>query len=440
MMALAQMVANGELDAEYIVADSEHSQLSIAHGAASSGARVFTGSSGVGVQFAYELYSPISGSRMPVQMMIADRTLDPPGDFGSEHTDALSTRDMGWLMGWSCDAQEAFDNHLIAYRIGEDPRVLLPQMVCQDGFFVSHITGDVDLPDPSQVKEFLPPYKHPYPLDPRHPVSHGPQIMPEQGPPLQLERARAMEDSMAVIEQAHDEFAKIFGRRYDPWVEEFMTDDAEVVFFMQGAHAVTARFAIQHMREKGLKVGLVRLRTIRPYPTDRVNEVLSKFKVVGVIETNMALGSVSSGGVLYGEAAAALYESAKSPAGALVHGWYGWRGHRAERILLDDRENDAGAETREDRKAHALGWIRRVEEFLAATLKASALHQVFTQSLNSAIGEAIWQQLKLNARYCRFSAVQIRERVSIILSCHRVSPSSPAIALVPAAGLPSSTG
>jgi len=118
MMALAQMVANGELDAEYIVADSEHSQLSIAHGAASSGARVFTGSSGVGVQFAYELYSPISGSRMPVQMMIADRTLDPPGDFGSEHTDALSTRDMGWLMGWACDAQEAFDNHLMAYRIG----------------------------------------------------------------------------------------------------------------------------------------------------------------------------------------------------------------------------------------------------------------------------------------------------------------------------------
>src|ERR1700747_1138685 len=159
MMALAQMVANGELDAEYIVADSEHSQLSIAHGASSSGARVFTGSSGVGVQFAYELYSPISGSRMPVQMMIADRTLDPPGDFGSEHTDALSTRDMGWLMGWSCDAQEAFDNHLMAYRIGEDRRVLLPQMVCQDGFFVSHITTDVELPDPGQVKEFMPPIR-----------------------------------------------------------------------------------------------------------------------------------------------------------------------------------------------------------------------------------------------------------------------------------------
>ena len=119
MMALAQMVANGELDAEYIVADSEHSQLSIAHGASSSGARVFTGSSGVGVQFAYELYSP--DLRQPHAGADDDCRPHPrsPGDFGSEHTDALSTRDMGWLMGWSCDAQEAFDNHLMAYRIGE---------------------------------------------------------------------------------------------------------------------------------------------------------------------------------------------------------------------------------------------------------------------------------------------------------------------------------
>src|SRR3979490_529162 len=270
MMALAQMVANGELHAEYIVADSEHSQLSIAHGASSSGARVFTGSSGVGVQFAYELYSPISGTRMPVQMMIADRTLDPPGDFGSEHTDALSTRDMGWLMGWSCDAQEAFDNHLMGYRIGEDPRVLLPQMVCQDGFFVSHITSDVELPDTGQVKEFLPPYKHPYPLAPRHPVSHRPQTIPAQGPPLQLERARAMEDSMQVIEEGQTAFPRLSGRRYDPWVEEFMPEGADVVFFVQGAHAVTARFAIRHMRDRGAKVGLVRLRNIRPYPTDHV--------------------------------------------------------------------------------------------------------------------------------------------------------------------------
>ena len=164
-----------------------------------------------------------------------------------------------------------------------------------------------------QVKEFLPPYKHPYPLDPRHPVSHGPQIMPEQGPPLQLERARAMEGCMPVIEEIHEDFARIFGRRYDAWIEEYKTEDADVVFFLQGAHGVTARYAINHMRERGAKVGLVRLRTIRPYPTDKVCEVLSKFKVVGVVECNMGLGGVSSGGSLYAEAVAALYESNKRP-------------------------------------------------------------------------------------------------------------------------------
>jgi pyruvate ferredoxin oxidoreductase alpha subunit/oxalate oxidoreductase subunit alpha len=137
--------------------------------------------------------------------------------------------------------------------------------------------------------------------------------MPEQGPPLQLERARAMEGAVAVIDQAHEEFAQIFGRRYDPWVEEYMTDGADVVFFMQGGHGVTARYAVRHMRERGTKIGLVRLRTIRPYPTERVMNVLSRFKVVGVIETNMGLGSVSSGGSLYAEACAALYEIAQRP-------------------------------------------------------------------------------------------------------------------------------
>ena len=312
MMALAQMVANGELDAEYIVADSEHSQLSIAHGAASSGARVFTGSSGVGVQFAYELYAPISGSRMPVQMMIADRTLDPPGDFGSEHTDALSTRDMGWLMGWSATAQEAFDNHLMAFRIGEDPRVLLPQMVCQDGFFVSHIQGEVDLPDPGQVKEFLPPYKHPYPLDPHHPVSHGPQIMPEQGPPLQLERARAMEGAVPVIEEVHEQFARIFGRRYDPWVEEYMTEDAEVVFYLQARTASPQVCDQAHARSQ-VKVGpQAEDHSALPHRSDFASCSAASRSWASSRPTSAWAASAAAGSCTQ-EVASALYESTNRP-------------------------------------------------------------------------------------------------------------------------------
>lgn len=313
MIELAKMVANGELDAEFVHAEGEHGQLSIVLGASASGARVFTGSSGVGVTYAFETYSPIAGSRLPVQMMIADRTLDPPGDFGSEHTDALSTRDQGWLMGWAATPQEVFDNHLINYRIGEDHRVLLPQMVCQDGYFVSHIPGDIELPDPKQVKEFLPPYKLPHPLDPKHPVSHGPQIRPDQGAALEAQRANSMEAVKPIIKEVVDDFNRIFGRKYDPFVEEFMTEDAEVVFFISGAHAETAKFAIRRMRNHGDKVGLVRPRWIRPWPTEDLREIMPKFKVVGVVETNNSFGSALSGGILSLDLAASLYNLPKRP-------------------------------------------------------------------------------------------------------------------------------
>ncbi len=309
MMNLAQFIADGLLDAEFIHADGEHSQLSAALGAGSAGARAYTGSSGVGVTYAYELYSPTSGARVPIQMAIADRTLDPPGDFGSEHTDALCTRDMGWLMGWASTPQEVFDKTLLGYAIGEDPRLLLPQMICQDGYFVSHISGMVELPEPAQVRAFLPPYKLPFALDPRKPVSHGPQIHPEQGPPLQLERARAMETALDIIREKTADFAEVFGRRYDPFVEGYLLEDAEVVFVIQGGHAVTCRTAVEGMRERGIKAGMARLLWFRPFPTEDLQKALGRAKVVGVVETNLGLGGASYGGILSLDVTTALYHS-----------------------------------------------------------------------------------------------------------------------------------
>jgi pyruvate ferredoxin oxidoreductase alpha subunit/oxalate oxidoreductase subunit alpha len=308
MMNLAQFIADGLLDAEYIVADGEHSQFSAAFGAGSCGARAFTGSSGVGVTYGYEMYSIISGARIPVQMQIADRTLDPPGDFGSEHTDALCTRDMGWLLGWAATPQEVFDKSLIAYAIGEDPRVLLPQMVVQDGYFVSHIAGEVELPSAEQVDAYLPPYQLPFPLDPNRPVSHGPQIHPEQGPPLQLERARAMEDAIPVIREKTDEFAEAFGRRYPHFVEEYMLDDAEIAIVISGGHAVTCRAAINRLREQGIKIGMARLLWIRPFPTEDLQAALRGVKAAGVVETNLGLGGASYGGILSLDVTTALYQ------------------------------------------------------------------------------------------------------------------------------------
>ncbi len=313
MMELAKMVANGELDAEFVYGEGEHAQLSVVAGASAAGARVLTGSSGVGVTYAFETYSPIAGGRLPVQMMIADRALDPPGDFGSEHTDAMSCRDQGWLMGWAENPQEAFDNSLINYRIGEDHRVLLPQFVCQDGYFVSHIPGKVVLPEQSQVDEFLPPYKLPHPLDPKHPVSHGPQIRPDQGTIMDLQRAQAMLDAPKVIREAIDDFNRILGRNYSPFVEEYMTEDADMAFFIQGAHTMTARHAIKHLRSKGVKVGLVKLRFTRPWPTQEVSQALSKFKAVGVVETSTSYGGAMRGGNLLHEVRASLYDLPQRP-------------------------------------------------------------------------------------------------------------------------------
>jgi pyruvate/2-oxoacid:ferredoxin oxidoreductase alpha subunit len=314
MMELAKMVAEGELDAEFIHGEGEHAQLSVVYGASAAGARTFTGSSGVGVTYAFENYSPISGGRLPVQMMIADRALDPPGDFGSEHTDAMSCRDQGWLMGWAETPQEAFDNHLINYRIGEDPRVMLPQFVCQDGYFVSHIPGKVLLPDQAQVDEFLPPYEPgAHVLDPKRPMSHGPQIRPDQGTIMDLQRAQAFLDLPKVMKEAIEDYNRIFGRNYSPFVEEFMTDGAEIVFFIQGGHAATARHAVRHLRDQGVKAGLVKLRFVRPFPTQEVGEVLSKFKAVGVIETSTSYGGSMRGGNLLAEVRAALYDVSPRP-------------------------------------------------------------------------------------------------------------------------------
>ena len=313
MMELARMVANGELNAEFIHGEGEHAQLSVVLGASAAGARAYTGSSGVGVTYAFEVYSPAAGGRYPLQMAIADRTLDPPGDFGSEHTDAMSCRDQGWLMGWASTPQEVFDNTLINFRVGEDPTIMLPQFVCQDGYFISHIADKVILPEMSQVREFLPPYKAPHPLSLECPVSHGPQIRPDQGAPMDAQRAATFLEVPRVIEKAVADYNRIFGRNYDPHLEKYKMEDAEVAFFIQGAHANTCKNAINQMRSKGLKAGMVRPRWVRPWPTQQIAEAFSGVKAVASVETSTSYGGAMRGGNLIHELRASLYDLEKRP-------------------------------------------------------------------------------------------------------------------------------
>jgi pyruvate ferredoxin oxidoreductase alpha subunit/oxalate oxidoreductase subunit alpha len=301
------------LDAEFIHGEGEHAQVSVALGASAAGARAYTGSSGVGVTYAFEVYSPAAGGRYPLQMAIADRTLDPPGDFGSEHTDAMSARDQGWLMGWAATPQEVFDNTLINYRVGEDPRIMLPQFVCQDGYFLSHIPDKVILPELSQVREFLPPYRAPHPLSPQCPVSHGPQIRPDQGAPMDAQRAMTFLEAPKVIKEAVNDFNRIFGRKYDPFLEKYKMEDAEIAFFIQGAHANTCKSAINQLRKQGLKVGMVRPRWVRPWPTEQIAKALSRVKAVGCVESSTSYGGATRGGNLIHEVRTSLYDLEKRP-------------------------------------------------------------------------------------------------------------------------------
>jgi len=333
MVDLSQKVANGELDAEFVHAEGEHAQLAIVHGASASGARTMTGSSGVGVTYAFEVYSPISGGRCPVQMVIADRTLDPPGDFGSEHTDVLGARDQGWILGWAETPQEAFDNTLIYYRLGEDQRVSLPQFNCQDGYFVSHIPGEVVIPEKSQVEEFLPPYKLAKPLDPLRPYGHGPQIYSDQGPTLQLQRAILMDNAKEIIPEILNDFNKIFGRKYDSYIENYNPNNANICLFINGAHAQTARFAIANLKKQGVNLALCKLRFVRPWATEEIAEALSQYKVVGVVETNNSFGISREAGVFTPEVAASLYNLPESKRPILISFMAGLGG---EAIRLED--------------------------------------------------------------------------------------------------------
>ena len=359
MMNLAQFVADGILDAEYLHADGEHSQFSAAFGAGSCGARAYTGSSGVGVTYGYEMYSIISGARIPIQMAIANRTLDPPGDFGSEHTDALCTRDMGWLMGWAATPQEVFDKSLLGYAIGEDPRVLLPQMVVQDGYFVSHIAGEVEMPAAEQVDEFLPPYQLPFPLDPRRPVSHGPQIHPEQGPPLQLERARAMEDAIPVIREKTDEFARVFGRQYPHFVESYLLEDADIALVISGGHAVTCRAAVNRMREQGIKIGMARLLWVRPFPGDDLRRGAGRRQGGrGGGDQPRPRRRQLRRHPLAGRDHRAVPPGRPASAGDVVHGRPGRRDRADGRVRLDGRQARPGRRARPGGEGRPLGRLR----------------------------------------------------------------------------------
>jgi len=315
MQYVAKLVSNGEMDCEYIVAEGEHSQFEIVKHASACGARVFTGSSGVGWMYAMECLTVTPALRIPMVAMVGNRALDDPGAFGVEHNDAIAVRDLGWQLVWVDSAQEALDTALIAWRVAEDRRIFLPVAISCDGAFLTHSQGIVKIPSQAKVDAFLPRYdRKDLLLHPDNPITVAPQANEDWLMEIRRQTAAAMERSAGVIREAYADFERIFGRKYgNPFFEEYMTEDADVVLVGMGTLSNAVKVAIRQMREDGKKVGFVRVRWFRPFATEELAQTLSRFKAVGVIDRDFSLGSPHHSGVLATEVRTAMYSAPSRP-------------------------------------------------------------------------------------------------------------------------------
>jgi pyruvate ferredoxin oxidoreductase alpha subunit len=315
MQAVAKLLADGQMDAEYIVAEGEHSQFEIVKHASAVGSRVFVGSSGVGWFYAFEAIAVTAGLRLPVVAIVGNRALDDPGAFGVEHNDALAVRDLGWMLAWVESAQEALDTSLMAYRIAEDKRIMLPCALGVDGAFLTHSQHLVRVPPREAVDRFLPAYNMgDRILHPDNPITIAPQVDQDWLMELRMQNDQAMRRARGIIQEVHADFKRIFGRGGDnPFVEEYMTDDADIVLFGQGTMAMPMRVLVRRLRAEGKKVGFVRLKWFRPFPTEEIQAILPRFKAVGIVDRDYSFGSPDYGGVLYNEIKAALYDVDKRP-------------------------------------------------------------------------------------------------------------------------------
>jgi pyruvate ferredoxin oxidoreductase alpha subunit len=315
MQAVAKLVADGNLQAEYIVASSEHDQFEIVKHASAVGARVFCGSSGVGWMYAMEALAVTPALRLPLLALVGNRALDDPGAFGCEHNDAMCVRDLGWLMTWVDTAQEALDTALIAYRVAENPRIFLPCAIGADGAFLTHSEALVKVPSKEKVDQFLPKYNRgDKQLHPDNPITVAPQVNEDWVMEIRKQNDEAMRRARGVIEEAYRDFHRIFGRQGgSPFVEQYMTEDADVILVGQGTLSLSVRVGVRKMRAQGQKVGFLRLKWFRPFPTQEVQEVLGRAKAVGVVDRDYSFGSPNHGAIVYNEIRSALYDLEQRP-------------------------------------------------------------------------------------------------------------------------------
>jgi len=304
---ISEMVASGEMKAEFIKVESEHSAMAACIGASAAGARAFTATSSQGLALMHELLHWAAGARLPIVMTNVNRAMAPGWNIWSEQNDSLSQRDTGWMQIYCESNQEVLDTIIQSFKVSE--KVLLPTMICLDGFSLSHTYEVVDIPDQDEIDAFIPGYEAEYKLDVNNPRTFGSMTAPDWYYELRYKMHQAMMQAREVIAEINEEFQQQFGRKYG-MVDNYRCEDAETLIIASGAIASTARDVIDSLRDSGKSVGLISVRTFRPFPDEEIRSIAKNARQIGVIDRNISFGHE---GIFFTETKAALYSTSNPP-------------------------------------------------------------------------------------------------------------------------------
>lgn len=303
----ASFAANGEVDTEFIPVESEHSSMSAAIGASAAGARALTATSSCGLAYMWEELYIAASNRLPLALALVNRALSGPININCDHSDSMGARDSGWIQVYAENNQEAYDNMVQAFRISEHPDVKLPIMVCQDGFITSHAVENIELLEDERVREFVGEYEpEEFLLNPGKPVAVGPYSVSNYAMEAKKNQEIAMENSKQVILEVAEKYRELTGRGFDLF-EEYRTEDADYIMLIMGSAAGTAKQAVDELRERGKKAGVLKLRVFRPFPADEIAQALKNCKAAALMDRCESYNG--NGGPLGSEVPAALFRN-----------------------------------------------------------------------------------------------------------------------------------
>ena len=329
-------VSNGEVDTEFVAVESEHSAMSATIGAEAAGARAMTATSANGLSLMWEMIYIASSLRLPIVMALVNRAVSGPLNIHNDHSDAMGVRDAGWIMLFSENNQEAYDNMLMAHRIAEHKDVQLPVMICQDGFITSHSIENIELENDEEVKKFVGQYKpEHYLLNDKEPIAIGPLDLQAYLFEHKAQQAEAMKNAKKVIKEVAEEFEKWTGRKYE-FFEKYKLDDAEIAIVCMNSTAGTTKAVVDELREKGVKAGLLKLRMFRPFPAEEIAEALQGLKAVAILDKADSLNS--AGGALFEDVTSAMYVNKKQV--PMVNYIYGIGGRDTTTMQIESVYND----------------------------------------------------------------------------------------------------